>query len=96
MLTFEDCLGLSELTEEEILAIAQHEHIPELAALEFGNYLVHAPKGEGIIKRMIIEDIAAARLEHDVHRTAALKLVLKHFCSEHHLSARDSSARASA
>jgi len=28
MLTIEDCIGLSELTEEEILAIAEHEHIP--------------------------------------------------------------------
>ena len=37
MLTFEDCLSLSELTEEEILAIAEHEHIPELAALELGS-----------------------------------------------------------
>ncbi len=85
MLTFEDCLAMSELTEEEILAIAEHEHIPELAALELGNYLVHAPKGEERIKRMILEDIEAAREEHDVHRTAALKLVLKHFCAEHHV-----------
>ena len=85
MLTFEDCLGLSELTEEEILAIAQHEHIPELAALELGNYLVHAPKGEARIKRMIVEDIAEAQVEHDLHRTAALKLVLRHFCAEHHV-----------
>ncbi len=85
MLTFEDCLALSELTEEEILAIAEHEHIPELEALELGNYLVHAPKGEETIKRMILEDIEAARALHDVRRTAALKRVLKHFCAEHHV-----------
>jgi hypothetical protein len=40
MLTIEDCIGLSELTEEEILAIAQHEHIPEIAGLEMGHYLI--------------------------------------------------------
>jgi hypothetical protein len=85
MLTFEDCLGLSELTEEEILAIAEHEHIPELAALELGNYLVHAPKGEAHIKRMILDDIAAARIAGDAHRALALKLVLKHYCVEHHV-----------
>ena len=85
MLTFEDCLSLSELTEEEILAIAEHEHIPELAALELGNYLLHKPKGEEQIKRMIRDDIEAARKQHDVHRSAALKLVLKHFCTEHHV-----------
>ena len=34
MLTIQDCIELSELTEEEILAIAEHEHIPEMAAIE--------------------------------------------------------------
>ncbi len=85
MLTFEDCLALAELTEEEILAIAQHEHIPELAALELGNYLVHAPKGEKRIKRIILDDLDAARRAGDPHRVIALKLVLKHFCAEHHV-----------
>ena len=41
MLTLQDCIELSELTEEEILAISEHEHIPEMVALELGNYLVH-------------------------------------------------------
>jgi hypothetical protein len=40
MLTIQDCIELSELTEEEILAIARHQHIPEMAALELGNYLI--------------------------------------------------------
>ena len=85
MLTFEDCLGLSELTEDEILAIAEHEHIPELAALEMGNYLVHTRNGEKLIKRIIIEDIAVARRAHDFGHAATLKLVLRHFCQEHHV-----------
>ena len=42
MLTLEDCIGLSGLTEEEILAIAQHEHIPQIAATELGNRLYDA------------------------------------------------------
>jgi hypothetical protein len=83
MLTFEDCLGLSELTEEEILAIAEHEHIPELAALEMGNYLVHSLNGEKQIKRFILEDIAVARKEHDYKHAAVLKIVLRHYCQEH-------------
>ena len=32
MLSYEDCVGLSELTEEEIRAISEHEHIPEVVA----------------------------------------------------------------
>jgi len=85
MLTFEDCLGLSELTEDEILAIAEHEHIPELAALEMGNYLIHEPHGEERIKRFIVDDIKAARKHGDTRHAAVLKLVLRHFCQEHHV-----------
>ena len=60
MLTFEDCLGLSGLTEKEIDAIAQHEHLPEIVALELGNYLLHQPDGAPKIRRMILDDIADA------------------------------------
>ena len=28
MITLEDCIGLCGLTEEEVLAIAEHEHSP--------------------------------------------------------------------
>lgn len=85
MLTFEDCLGLSELTEEEILAIVEHEHIPELAALELGNYLICTRSGERRLKRMILDDIAVARQVGDTGHAASLKLVLEHYCQEHHV-----------
>ena len=85
MLTFEDCLGLSEITEDEILAIAEHEHIPEVAALELGNFLVHTASGERQIKRIILDDIAVARNAHDGKHAADLQVVLRHFCQEHHV-----------
>ena len=86
MLTIQDCIELSDLTEEEILAIAQHEHIPEMAAVELGNYLVHTPGGEKRIKTMIVDDIAQAKREGHVHRVVTLKLCLKHYL-EHHADA---------
>ncbi|HSO07170.1 MAG TPA: hypothetical protein VLW45_08015 [Pelomicrobium sp.] len=87
MLSLEDCLALSELTEDEIDAIAEHEHIPEMAALELGNYLVQTPEGEKRIKRMIVEDIEHARTHGNLQRVALLKLTLKHYI-EHHTNAR--------
>ncbi|QID19025.1 hypothetical protein G3580_16215 [Nitrogeniibacter mangrovi] len=87
MLTLEDCIELSELTEEEILAIAEHEHIPEMAAVELGNYLTHTARGEKRIKRMIADDIEEARAKRDTHRVAMLKMVLKHFVEHHHSGA---------
>lgn len=87
MLTIEDCIALSELTEEEILAIAEHEHIPEMAAVELGNYLVQTSSGELRIKAMIQDDIAQANRERNRERLLTLKLCLKHFL-EHHANCR--------
>jgi hypothetical protein len=83
MLTCEDCVSLSELTEEEVLAIAEHEHMPEIVAAEYGNYLLSLPGGEMRIKRIIIDDIANARHRCDTRHVALLKLVLKHFIEQH-------------
>jgi hypothetical protein len=83
MLTLQDCLELCELTEDEVLAIAEHENLTEIAALELGNYLVHTPEGERRIKAMIVDDIDAARARVDVRHAALLKLVLKRFIDTH-------------
>lgn len=80
MLTLGDCVGLCDLTPEEIAAFAQHEHLPEIAALEFATYLVHRPDGAMAMKRMILDDIEAARRRDDRSRLLALKVVLHHFC----------------
>jgi hypothetical protein len=86
MLTYEDCVGLAELTEDEIEAIAQHEHIPEIVAAELGNYLVHDPEGVPKIKHIILDDIEEARRHDDLQRMVHLKLVLKHFIDTHPLN----------
>ncbi len=83
MLTLQDCIGLSDLTEEEVDAIAEHEHIPEIVAVELGNYLVHTPEGVPMLKRMIIEDIEAARKRGDQDHALKLRLVLHHFIQTH-------------
>lgn len=83
MLTIEDCIALSELTEEEIAAIAEHEHLPAIVAAELGNYLVHDAHGCPAIRGMIRDDIAAARRRGDATHALALKLVLKHFIETH-------------
>jgi hypothetical protein len=83
MLTLEDCISLCGLSEEEILAIAEHEHIPEIAAAELGNYLVSAPDGQFCIKRMILDDIVHAGTCGNRDRALALKLLLRNFVLQH-------------
>jgi hypothetical protein len=83
MLSLQDCLALCELTEDEVLAIAHHEHIPEIAAAELGHYLVRTPEGEKRIKSIIRDDIAEARTVGDRTRELALELVLRDFVLQH-------------
>lgn len=83
MLTFEDCLALCDLSEEEVIAIAEHEHIPEMAAIEFGEYLVHTPDGEVQIKQIIVEDIEKSKARGNLKHAKDLEAVLKHFVLTH-------------
>lgn len=83
MITFEDCLSLCELTEDEIAAIAEHEHLPEPVALEMGSYLLDAPGGEVRIQRIILDDISAAQRRGDLIHAARLKQTLRRFIEQH-------------
>ena len=82
-MTIQDCIELSGLTEEEIRAIAEHEHVPEMIAVELGHYLVQTPSGEKRIKAMIVDDMQMARERGDDLHVLKLKLCLRHFL-EHH------------
>lgn len=83
MLSYEDCVALCKLTQEEIAAIAEHEHLPEIVALELGNYLIETEDGARAIKGIILDDIEAAAARGDVAHAAKLRLVLSHFVEAH-------------
>jgi hypothetical protein len=83
MLTLEDCIALCDLSEEEVRAIAEHEHIPEIAAAEMASYLMHCPDGEQCIKTMIRDDIANAIASGNRVRELTLKAVLRNFILQH-------------
>ena len=83
MLTYEDCLGLCDLSEDEIRAIAEHENLAEIAALELGHYLIQTPNGDLKIRRMILDDIAAAEARSEFAHALRLKATMKHFIETH-------------
>jgi hypothetical protein len=93
MLTLEDCIAFSELTEEEILAIADHEHIPKIVAAEMGHYLVHSPSGEVRVRAIIVDDIEEADRRGDGMRVIVLKLILKRYLEEHPVAERRQQTR---
>jgi len=83
MLTLEDCIGLCELSADEVRAIAEHENLTEIAAAELGNYLVHCTDGEVRIKAMIHDDIEHAHRIGNRMRELTLKAMLRNFVLQH-------------
>ncbi len=83
MLTSEDCVGLCDLTAEEVEAIAEHDHIPNIVAAELGAYLVQTEEGVQNIHRIILENLEHAGKRRDIKHSAKLNLVLKHFVKNH-------------
>jgi hypothetical protein len=83
MLAWSDCLALSDLTADEIRAIADHERLTQIAALELGHWLIHLPDGSRRLKRMILEELEAATMRNDFGRAAELRATIRHFCQTH-------------
>lgn len=83
MISKDDILGLCDLEEDEIDAIAEHEHIPEVAAAALGDYLVHQANGAARVHSMIVEDIRDALGRRDGAHAASLYVTLQHFIAHH-------------
>jgi len=83
MISLEDCIGLCGLSEAEVAAIAEHEHLPEIAATILAQYLLASKKGPETIRGMLIDDIRAASAAGEGRHAAELVSALRHFLSTH-------------
>ncbi len=83
MISMEDCLAFCDLTEEEVLAIAEHEHMPEMIAIAYAQYLAHEKRGMETVFKMIVDDIRAAQSRNDASHVRELLHVLHHFIRSH-------------
>lgn len=84
MITLKDCCDFCALTEDEVDAIAEHEHMPEISAAELGESLLQSEEGISEINRFIREDIVNAKLHDRPAKAIELERVLAHFMETHH------------
>ncbi len=82
MLTYEECLAMCDITQDEVSAIAEHEHIDPMIALALGQYLC-CHEGETVIKKIIIDDINHAEKTGNQDHAKVLRRVLQHFIATH-------------
>lgn len=83
MISIQDCIDMCGLTREEIDAIAEHEHIPEIAAAALADYLMHLRRGPEQVREMIRDDIREAVNRGDARHARELLTALHHFLTEH-------------
>ncbi|MRU16254.1 hypothetical protein FDP25_12500 [Roseovarius sp. A21] len=91
MITLDDIEDMTCLTREEISALAEHEHLPELNASLMGDYIMHLRKGPQTVQQMICEDIRDALHRDDLPHARDLYRVLHHFLETHPEAARGAS-----
>ncbi len=91
MISIEDCIAFCGLEADEVAAIAEHEHIPDIAAAAFANYLLHCAGGAERIRGMMVDDIRKALDENRLDHASELFMALRHFL-EHHPEARQGCA----
>ena len=88
MLRLEDCLSQLELTEDEMLAVAEHEGVPAMVALSKSAQILESTDGAKQIYKMIQEDIddCMSRKHHDLNwqdHLNSLKRAENHFKQSH-------------
>lgn len=83
MITLNDCIAMCDLPEEVVLAIAEHDHLPEVAACALAQYMLRQADGPARIRDIIIDDVKAAQARGDRAHVQSLLHVLHHFLKEH-------------
>jgi hypothetical protein len=83
VLSLQDVFDFSGLNEEEIHAIAEHEHMSEVCAAGLGSSLLQTKQGTADIERFMREDVANANSHGQPIRAEACERVLAHFKENH-------------
>ncbi|MFZ5464075.1 MAG: hypothetical protein ACOZCP_04255 [Pseudomonadota bacterium] len=83
MLSLQECFDLSDLSEDEIEAIAEHEHVPPIIAAELGTTLLKTKTGMCLLKVYLLEAIEKARLAGDFDKAERLDSIYSRFEREH-------------
>ena len=83
MIALEDCLGLCDLSPDEVRAISEHEHVPEILAAALGADLLHTETGPKKMRGMFMDNIRTAIRRRDTAAARGLVGTLRHFLHDH-------------
>jgi hypothetical protein len=85
MITLQECLDFSDLNEDEIHVIAEHERVPEIVAAEMGHALLQTPKGVYQIRQFLLEELERAKLAGHKEKARRIDQAITRFVAAHPL-----------
>ena len=83
MLTLDECIGMSGLTDDEIAVISERRRLPAIVAVEVGHTLLQTPKGKFILRGYISDLLAKAKVAGRHEKAKHLDRVLTQFNAKH-------------
>jgi hypothetical protein len=81
--TVQECVDMSELSNEAIRVIAEHEHMPEVVAAELGQELLKSTGGIAEIRRMLEKSVELAIQAGVEDKTNDRKRLLRSFIASY-------------
>ena len=83
MITLDDCIGVSGLSEDEVMIIAEHENLSMIVAAELGSNLLGTPKGVFTLKGYIVDVLEKTTQSGDREKAKRIDRVLRQFVIAH-------------
>ena len=83
MLTLDECIAMSGLTEEEVAIVAEHEHLSMMVAAELGYTLLKTAKGVFTLRCYIAEVLEHAKLAGKCNKAKHVDHILTRFNAAH-------------
>ncbi|MGH8727803.1 MAG: hypothetical protein ACREV9_06530 [Burkholderiales bacterium] len=86
MLTLTECVEFCDLTQDEVHEIAEHEHVPEIVAVEIGHSLLKSPNGIYTLRGYLLDNLDRAASNGNLKRARYLNELITSFNRTHSVS----------
>jgi hypothetical protein len=85
MLSLDECIGMSGLTEDEVTIIAEQQHLHLIVACELGATLLKTPKGIFKLRGYLLDALELATAQGRTDKAKRIDAILTRFNIVHPL-----------
>jgi hypothetical protein len=85
MLSLDECIGMSGLTEDEVAVLAEYRRLSLIVAAELGYDLLRTPKGTFTLRNYFVDALEQAERNGKREKAKHIDLVLTRFNIAHPL-----------